>query len=198
MNITGVTVAFSRSRQPAQYESAKAEVTLTASIGETEAEANPNIAEVVSATLLAKAAAAVYSQLGLNVAPRAVATPDAATEEAPVVPLKPRGRPKKDAASQTTSAPSETTTAAPSTTAAPASAAASQEPWEAEAPAAAEPSKDVTDNDLQAAASKAAQNVGTDKVKALIAEFKVARLGQLNQPQRVEFLTKLRKLTRDE
>ena len=208
--VTGVKVAFSRSRQPQQYESAKAEVEFTVAIPEGDADGDPNTIERVAAVLLAKAAAAVYSRLGINVAPSAEpATASAPTPEgtaAPVVPLKRTRRTKEqiaadeaaaNAASPTSAAPSSATTTASAPTAAPQAAVSAPEPWETEAapvPPAAD--KVITDNDLQAAASKAAAptSIGGPAVKALMGEFKVGRLGELDQPRRRDFITKLDKL----
>lgn len=194
-NITGVKVRFSRTRQAAQFEPAQAEVELSASIDEGNADANPNAAAQTAAALLAQAKAAVFVTLGLAPAQ----PPVAETTEAPRVPTTRGRKPKATDAPPTTSAPVATTTIAPSTTAAPASAGASTqtpadpEPWEVEQPAPAQSAaaKPVTDNDLQALASKFAQAGKGPRVKALMAEFGVKRLGELTQPQRVEFVKKL-------
>jgi hypothetical protein len=210
VNITGVKVSFSRTRQAAQFEPAKAEVELSASIGETDAEANPNVVDQVAAILLAKATAAVYASLGLKVAPRAAPeiaepSPTAAEGAAPVVPLAKRGRPpKKDPAATTAPTPaapaatalSPTTSPAPTTGSAPADEETFDIDVEPAKPAApVEATKPVTDNELQSAASTAAKRLGgADKVTKLMAEWGTARLAELKQEKRRAFIDALGKL----
>ena len=206
-HVTGVTVRFSRKRQAAQFEPAEAEVTINVSIDEASPEADPNTVERVAAVLLAKAAAAVYSRLGINVAPSAepatVSAPVAEGTAAPVVPLQKRTRRTKEqiaageaaanTASPTTTASNSGSTPTPAAgTATPAAPSSAPEPWETEAPAPVA-DKVITDNDLQAAASKAAAptSIGGPAVKALMVEFKVGRLGELDQPRRRDFIAKL-------
>lgn len=49
----------------------------------------------------------------------------------------------------------------------------------------------VSDTDLQGAAARAAAAHGTATVKGLMKEFNIARLSELDQDQRLEFLSKL-------
>ena len=216
MRVSTVTVGFSRSRQPAQYESAKAEVSYTAVIDENDAAGAVEGSNHVrsAALLLASAAAVVYNQLGLKVPlpdgttlAQPVETPTPEGTAAPVVPLQRRTRRTKEqiaadeaaansgaSASAATSAPSAPTTPAASSATTQANASPALEPWEVDAapvPPAAD--KVITDNDLQAAASKAAAptSIGGAAVKALMGEFKVGRLGELDQPRRREFIAKL-------
>lgn len=205
--VSSVEVSFRRTRQAAQFEPAEASVKFTTVIDEGEAVGNPDIIEQVTAFLLAKAAASVYAQLGLNVAPKVappapVETPAPEGTAAPVVPLKRTRRTKEQIAADEAANAGSPTTTAPSS--APAQAAAAPaagtsavtaptpEPWETDAPAPAA-DKVITDNDLQAAAAKAAAptSIGGAAVKALMAEFKVGRLGELDQPRRRDFIAKL-------
>ena len=62
-NITGVKVRFSRTRQAAQFEPAQAEVELSASIDEGNADANPNAAAQTAAAL-ALVAAGAFARMG--------------------------------------------------------------------------------------------------------------------------------------
>lgn len=204
--VSSVEVSFRRTRQAAQFEPAEASVKFTTVIDEGEDVGNPDIIERVAAVLLAKAAAAVYAQLGLNVAPKAapapVETPTPEGTAAPVVPLRRTRRTKEqiaadeaaaNAASPTTTASNSGSTPTPAaSTATPAAPSSAPEPWETEAPAPVA-DKVITDNDLQAAASKAAAptSIGGPAVKALMLEFKVGRLGELDQPRRRDFIAKL-------
>ena len=82
MNITSITARFKRSRQPAPYETAEAEVDLVATLDEGES------AEGKAESLLDQCAAAVYARLGMA---------DPKIDEKPKVekPATGRGRPKK-------------------------------------------------------------------------------------------------------
>lgn len=175
MNITSITARFKRSRQPAPYEIAEAEVSLTAMLDEGED------ATGKGEGLLDDAAAAVYARLGLT-NPKTGAAP--AGEAKKAAPKKSRGRPKK-----TDDAP------APEVEAAPEFDPLADMGGEPETQA--EPKK-ITDKDLQDACSARARVAGVAKVKGLLTEFGVARSTEMPADQRQAFLDQLAELKADE
>lgn len=175
MNIISITVRFKRSRQPAPYEAAEAEVTLGAGFDEGE-----NTAGKAEA-LLDDAAAAVYARLGIADPKNSSRAADKAAnqelkEEAP----KKRGRPPKAKDEPQVDIEDAIENAV------------------ASEPAAEEPAveaKPISDKDLQDACAARAKAVGAAKVKALLTEFGVVRSAEMPQDKRAEFIAALEKLT---
>ncbi len=170
--ILKVTAHFRRVVQPAQYESAEASLTIEAGFDEVEYQ------EGGAYKLLVEAKANVLKALNIGgVVTEQTATTTTEGAAAAEGAKKGPGRPKKD---------KDTASAAT----------VSDDKPAATAPAQPEVKK-IPDEDLQKAANKAAQTTSAAKVKEVMADFGVARLGEVPQEKRQEFLDKLTGLKKD-
>lgn len=187
MQVFECSVSFKRTRQPRDYETAVAEVAYKAALDE-----NDDHQEVTQ-TLLADASVAVYETLGLQEAADRIRA--SGSEGSGATEKKGRGRPKgsknkpKDDDSTPALEPEP-----------------EKEPEKTEKEPEKKPDDDlglgdpdgdkdeVSDSELQQAASKAAQSkLGSAGVKLLLKEFGVSRLGELPKEKRREFLDRLDK-----
>lgn len=162
-----VTAHFRRVVQPASYESAEASLTVEASFDEGEYQDGNSL------KLLLETKATVLK--ALNLAP--AKADEAPTEDAgpkPVEVRKARGRPAKVEPIPDDWAPT-TAVAEP----------VKEEP------------KKIPDEDLQKAANAVANKVSAQKVKEVMKDFSVARLGDLKQEDRQKFLDTLAALKKE-
>lgn len=168
--ILKVTAHFRRVVQPAQYESAEASLTIEAGFDEVEYQ------EGGAYKLLLETKANVLKALNIGgVVTEQTSTTTTEGAAAAEGAKKGPGRPKKDkdtASAATVSDEKPAATAAPEV-------------------------KKIPDEDLQKAANKAAQTFSAAKVKEVMADFGVARLGEVPQEKRQEFLDKLSGLKKD-
>lgn len=215
--VTAIEVGYRRTRQPAQYETAEAEVKVHIAVDEQEAAVD---VAAFSSLHLDAIKGVVLSRLGLQaIAPIAAAAPVVAVAEVPTLPAVALAT-ASPAAPQSAGEPQKRTrrtkaqieadnalAAAPATTPPP-----ETDPSDmttvvgspaAQAAVTATPTsagdKTVTDADLQKAAMTAASRLGQsgpNKVKAVIKEYGVARLSEIvDQGKRREIIAKLGALT---
>lgn len=187
--VFGVEVTFGRSRQPKDYESVRAEVTLRAEVDDGEE------FTTVLTDLLAQAAGTVYGAVGLTalaVKQVPVGETPPAQEGDPVVeatteePAKPKRKRRTKAQMAADKLAAEATGEGPAAdeafdpTADPVADAAPAAPTE------------ITDKDLMDAASTLSRKEnGVTKAKKIIQEFGVARLGEIvNQDTRREIVAR--------
>lgn len=176
MNITKISVRFKRSRQPAPYEIAEAEVAFEAGLDEGENTAGK------AETLLDDAAAAVYARLGLTDPKNTSRVAEkAANQELKDEAPKRRGRPPK-AKDEPASDPQVDIEDA-----------IADQPTATEP--AAEETKPISDKDVQDACAARAKVAGPAKVKALLVEYGVVRSAELPQDKRADFIAALENLT---
>ena len=178
--VFGVEVTFGRSRQPKDYESVRAEVTLRAEVDDGEE------FTTVLTDLLAQAAGTVYGAVGLTalaVKQVPVGETPPAQEGDPVVeatteePAKPKRKRRTKAQMAADKLAAEATGEGP----------AADEAFD---PTAAP--TEITDKDLMDAASTLSRKEnGVTKAKKIIQEFGVARLGEIvNQDTRREIVAR--------
>lgn len=188
MYVHTVTVSFERSRQPRDYETARAQVSYTASLDEGEDH------EKATATLIDGARGVVYERLGLKV-PASTETqttekPKADTEEKPAKKAAPKKSPKAKKAEEKPAEPEEDKSEASGDDKSKASDDETLPGFEDDG--AGDSAEDpITDAELQRAASGAAKRVGAEKVKELIREFGVARSAEIPAEKRTAFVDRL-------
>lgn len=175
-----VTARFRRQTQPVQYQAAEAELVVKAQFSEQEYQNGD------SAKLLSEVQSTVLASLGLAVEATAPVNQGSGTAAGGG-----ETQPKKvtrQTKVKTEEKPAETT-----------SAAAAADMGDG-APAAKPPVQPagVSDEDLQKTCSAATQRLGSAaRVKELMKEFGVARLGELSQEKRADFIKKVDALKKE-
>lgn len=182
-----ITARFRRQTQPVQYQAAESELVVKAQLSEAEYQAGD------AAKLLHETKTTVLTSLGLAVeatAPAGAASSTAAGAAAGGGEAQPKKVERKKAEK-----PAATDAKEPAPTSA---ADMSSMDGAGQTPAASKP-EGVSDEDLQKTASAASQRCGSAaKVKALMKEHGVARLGELPQEKRKAFIEACDGLKKDE
>jgi outer membrane biosynthesis protein TonB len=178
MQVFEATISFARSRQPREYENARAEISYKVQIEDGED------FQACTAQVLGAAQSTVYEALGMQAQAKRVETTPA-TQPAPKQEKAPdKPAPKKEEPAQPSAADMSDV--------------ADEEPAKEPEPELPEADTsevaEVSDRDLTSAASKASKNHGAQKVKDLMKEFGVARLGELSQDKRPDFVSRLENL----
>jgi len=173
MKITGFTVSFERSKQPASYESAKPVVSINGTLDEDETAPETRIRQAMT-----MAVRVVYNTLSMDVPAGIIEkldgidAPTGEIERPATEPAKRgRGRPKKAEADEVPSDPVP-----------------QEDPAPADEPE-AEPA--IDDALLMRMTNKATPTIGANGIKAILAEMKVARLGEMDQGQRRDYKVRL-------
>ena len=178
MRITNFTVSFKRSKQPASYETAEPQVSVTGVIDDDEQDPEGRIRAAMLTTVRV-----VYNTLSMDVPAGIVeklTDVDPSDTNAPVeaAPKRGRGRPRK------TETPVEEPAPPSADLASREADAKADEP----APPAVEP---ITDAKLMSFVTKVSGKLGAKAVKAKLAEMEVARVGEMDQDQRRKFIADL-------
>ena len=182
-----ITARFRRQTQPVQYQAAESELVVKAQLSEAEYQAGD------AAKLLHETKTTVLTSLGLAVeatAPTGAASSTAAGAAAGGG----EAQPKKVERAKKAEKPATTEVKEPAT-----SSAADMSSMDGAATPQASKPEGVSDEDLQKTASAASQRCGSAaKVKALMKEYGVARLGELPQEKRKAFIEACDGLKKDE
>lgn len=217
MQVTNVTVGYDRKRQPAQYESAGASVSFSATASATVGD-NEDYVEIAR-KLLGDAKTLVLVELGIVAAGQSASAhvvAAAAPKTEGAAPAKETAAQKRVRLAAEAAAANPPASDIPGETAAPAATGASDIPGEG-APAASKPAlvnndipegskptavvKDTTGKftaaDVHAAVSKAItdKKVDREQVKALTAKFGKARIQEIEEARLGEYMAELKKLT---
>lgn len=178
MKITGFTVSFERSKQPASYESAKPSISINGTLDEDETAPEARIRQamtmavrVVYNTLSMDVPEGIVEKLGAADAPTGEVERETAKEPA----KRGRGRPPK----VKEEAPADDTIPDDN---APADEAVKDEEPKAEV---------IDDAKLMGMTNRATKVIGATGIKAILAEMEVARVGEMNQEQRLDYRGRL-------